>query len=154
MVASIVEELTITPRPVFVDEADYLLRDRGVMLDVLRDIYDLAKIPVILIGMESFAHDLQRFGQGRFRRRISQWVEFKGLDEADSATLIRTLCEVEVSDDLCAFVHQDRQANVGQMVIAISRIEAFAKQNGLGRITKEDWGRKSLMLSVGPGGRK
>ena len=154
MVASIVEELTITPRPVFVDEADYLLRDRGVMLDVLRDIYDLSKVPIVMIGMETFARDLAVFGQGRMKRRVSQWIQFTGLDEDDSALVMRGLSEVEIADDLCLHVHKVMQGNVGRISIAVSRIEAVAKANGMERITLADWGTRKLMLPLGPSTRR
>ena len=63
------------PRPIFIDEADYLLRQTN-MLDEMRDIYDNTGSPVILIGMEEMARKVQ--AEGRFGRRITQWVEFRG----------------------------------------------------------------------------
>ncbi len=153
MVDAIVEELSITPRPVFIDEADYLLRDRGTMLDVVRDLYDLSKAPIVMIGMETFARDLSSFGQGRMRRRISQFVEFTGLDEVDSALVMRGLCDVALSDDLCHHVFKQLQGNVGNITIAVSRIEAVARANGLDRITLSDWGNRKLRLDFGPSRR-
>jgi len=100
MIEHIAESLSVTPRPVFIDEADYLVRKGGEMLDVVRDIYDLTGVPVVLIGMEEFAHRLTVFGGGRFRRRITQWVEFAGLTLDDTALVCERLSEVEIAPDL------------------------------------------------------
>src|SRR3990167_8645189 len=50
-VDAIIDKLAETGRPLFVDEADYLL-DSKRMIETLRDLHDLATVPVILIGMD------------------------------------------------------------------------------------------------------
>ena len=47
----IVEHLSMHPRAILVDEVDYALR-RPDLLDVLRDVYDLSKVPIVLVGMQ------------------------------------------------------------------------------------------------------
>jgi len=98
---AICESLTERPRPIFVDEADYLTRD-GRMLEVLRDIHDAANVPVILIGMDSMEHKLAKHPQ--FARRISQRIEFRPCDMADTALVFKELCEVDVANDLLEWV--------------------------------------------------
>lgn len=156
MIEAAVESLAHHPRPIFVDEADYLLRDGGVMLDVLRDVYDLAGSPLILIGMEEFARRLTLFGSGRFRRRVSHWTEFTGLVLADTRLVVDTLAEVQVADDLVSHLHHKCQGNIGRMVVGIARIEAFALQNNLDCVALADFGRtRPLYLDVAPrGGRR
>ena len=43
--------MSMHPRAILVDEVDYALR-RPDLLDVLRDVYDLSKVPVVLVGMQ------------------------------------------------------------------------------------------------------
>lgn len=131
------------PRPVFIDEADYLLR-KPDMLDIMRDIYDTTGSPVILIGMESFARKVQT--NGRFARRITQWVEFRGISLADARTVADTVCEAEVDDDLLGRVYEAARANIGRMTTGLSRIEQFSRINKVDTVSLEQWGNRPLFF--------
>ncbi|MDW7643411.1 MAG: ATP-binding protein [Desulfuromonadales bacterium] len=141
MIDYITQKLADNPRPIFIDEADYLFR-QFEMMDALRDIYDVSGCPVILIGMEDIARKLQ--AHGRFARRITQWVEFKGVDLDDARVLGETVCKVKVEKDLLAYLHQASRANVGRMVIGFSKIERMAKASGLTSVSLEQWGEREL----------
>lgn len=131
-------------RVIFVDEADYLFRQTD-MLDALRDVYDLTGAAVILIGMERIARTIQ--DKGRFARRITQWVEFKGIDLDDARTLADTVCECGVADDLLAYLHEQARANVGLMVVGLSRIERMAMTSQVESISLAGWGNRQLFFS-------
>jgi DNA transposition AAA+ family ATPase len=141
MMESAVKTLSEQPRPIFIDEADYLFRQPD-MLDIMRDIYDVTGSPVVLIGMEEFARKVQ--SRGKFARRITQWVEFSGIDAEDAKTLAETLCAVKVADDLLAHVHKAARKNIGRMVTGLARIEQFAKLNAIESVTKKDWANRPL----------
>lgn len=141
MVEAAAERLSATPRPIFVDEADYLLRQTE-MIDSLRDLYDLTGCPVVLIGMEDIARKIA--SNGRFARRITQWVEFAGVDREDARTLASTVCEVEVADDLVEHLHSEAKANVGLMVVGLSRIETLGKTSRLPVVDRKTWGKREL----------
>lgn len=128
-------------RPIYVDEADYLFRQTE-MLDALRDVYDETGSPVILIGMEDIARTIQH--NGRFARRITAWIEFKGIDIEDARTVADTICEVGLEDDLLDHLHQEAAANIGRMVVGLSRIERFAKTSGLATVNRAAWGEREL----------
>jgi hypothetical protein len=112
------------------------------MLDALRDIYDVTESPVILIGMEDFARKVQ--AKGKFARRITQWVEFCGIDKDDSRTLAEALCEVKICEDLLDHVHRAARKNIGRMITGLARIEQFGKLNALETVTKKDWANRAL----------
>ena len=141
MVNAAVQALMERPRPIFVDEADYLFR-QVEMLDVLRDIYDLTGAPVVLIGMEDMARKVQI--RGKFARRITQWVEFSGIDTADARTLADTVCEIPVEDDLLGHIHQAARANIGRMTTALARVETFGRVNHMDHVTLAGWGKRPL----------
>jgi DNA transposition AAA+ family ATPase len=141
MVEAAVKRLAERPRPIFIDEADYLFRTPD-MLDVMRDIYDVTGAPVVLIGMEDFARKVQ--AKGKFARRITQWVEFSGIDDEDARTLADTLCDVKVADDLMAHVHQAARKNIGRMVTGLARIEQFGRLNALETVTRKAWANRAL----------
>ena len=141
MMEAAVKNLSETPRPIFIDEADYLFRQTE-MLDAMRDIYDVTGSPVVLIGMEEFARKVQ--SRGKFARRITQWVEFSGIELEDAHTLADTICDVKLADDLLTHVHKAARKNIGRMVTGIARIEQFGKLNALETVTRKEWANRAL----------
>lgn len=152
MVDVITEKLAQHGRPLFVDEADYLL-DSKRMLETLRDVHDLSTVPVILIGEEDAHRKLRTYK--RLTRRIAEHVEFAGADLEDARILADNLCEVKVADDLleqlhytaCAKKRGSKEviggASVGLMVVGLSRIEQNARHRGLKTVHLKDWKRGS-----------
>ncbi len=145
MLDAIAEGLSARPRPIFVDEADYLFRQTD-MLDALRDLYDVASVPVVLIGMEDMPKRVRsdRAKFSRFERRITQWIQFNGLTFDDARRVATELCEVEVDDDLVARVHEANAGNIGRMVRGFALIETFASSNGLTKVTLGDYGNRDV----------
>uniref|UniRef100_UPI0026F2AC70 AAA family ATPase n=1 Tax=Thiohalomonas denitrificans TaxID=415747 RepID=UPI0026F2AC70 len=94
---AIVQRLAETGRPIFIDEADYVV-EKATLTNALRDIHDLSTAPVILIGMHGIEKRIRKNPQ--FTGRVSQWVAFEGLDIDDARLLANGLCEVQVADDL------------------------------------------------------
>lgn len=148
MVEFIVGELKkpgTPPRPILIDEADYLMKDFE-MIDTLRDIYDLSKCPIILIGMEDLARQIKT--KGPIARRTTRWVEYSGLDLEDTHMVAKECCEVNIADDLIEYVHKETGGNIGRIIIAYERIEKFGKTNGFSGkgtgITRAQWGDQPL----------
>jgi len=138
-------------RPIFVDEADYCFRNFELM-DILRDIYDLSGCPVIFVGMEDIARKIKE--QGRFARRITQWIEYKGLDQEDTFLVAQECCEVEQTADLLEYVHRETAGNIGRLIIGLTRVERYAKANGINLVTREIWGDRPLFFDQPVFGRK
>lgn len=147
MAKEISNSLGTSQRPLFVDEADYLLSNIK-MLETLRDIHDVSGVPVVLIGMEGIERRLVHRQQ--LARRISQWVEFMPADLEDARIVADTVCEVKIADDLLKLLHADAKGSVGLMVVGLSRIEAKAKANGWTKVTAEQWAGGQLFLSKAP----
>lgn len=144
MMNDAIEALSRHPRPIFIDEADYLFRQTD-MLDALRDIYDVANVPVILIGMEDIARRIRSHDKfNRFKRRITQWIEFAGLSLEDTLEVSREICEVDVADDLVERIHAETKGNIGNIVIGLGRIERFARSNSLDEVTLSAFGNRPL----------
>ena len=141
MMQGAIDKLSEQIRPLFIDEADYLFGYAN-MLDAMRDIYDVSGCPVVLIGMEDFARKVQ--AKGKFARRITQWVEFCGIDDEDARTLADELCEMAIADDLLSHVHHAARKNIGRMITGLARIEQFGKLNALDTVTKKDWANRAL----------
>jgi hypothetical protein len=138
-------------RPIFIDEADYCFR-QFEMVDSLRDIYDLSGCPVVMIGMEDIAKKIK--ANARIARRITQWVEFKGLDLNDVNVVADECCDVDIAEDLCRYIHKECSANIGRIIIGLSRIEKLAKAAGKAVMTCEDWQGKPLYYDQPTFGRR
>lgn len=147
MLDYITEQLAATQRPLFVDEADYLLKD-GDMLEALRDVHDLSGAPVVLIGMANIEKRLVHKKQ--LARRISHWVEFLPSDLDDARTLASTVCEVGIDDELLTRLHAEAKGSIGNMVVGMARIEALAKANGWKSVSGESWGDRKLFIGGAP----
>jgi DNA transposition AAA+ family ATPase len=150
MVDYIVQQLAEHQRPLFVDEADYLMGDAR-MIETLRDIHDLSGMPVVLIGMQGIEKRLVHRPQ--LARRISHWVEFHPADLEDAATLADTVCEVKLDDELLQRLHREAAGSMGLMTVGLARIEALGKSNGMKTVTAEAWGDRKLFLAAPRGAR-
>jgi len=150
MVKHIADTLASENRPLFVDEADYLMSNLK-MLETLRDIHDISSMPVVLIGMEGIERRLVHRQQ--LARRISQWVEFRPADLEDARILADTICEVKIDDDLLQSLQSESKGSMGLMTVGLSRIEALAKANGWKKVDVDMWGNRRLFLSNAPKGR-
>lgn len=139
----IVESLARSNRPLFVDEADYLV-DQKRMVETLRDLHDLSTVPVILIGMEGLQRKIMAWRQ--LAGRIAQWVKFAPATLEDAEKLARELCEVEVDRDLVAELHAKAAGSVRLICVGLSRIEHGAKARGLRKMSLAEWGARKLFL--------
>ena len=131
----------LPPRPIFVDEADYCFQEPKI-LDALRDIYDITKCPVILIGMEDIARTIRE--SSKFARRITQWIEFKGLDLEDTGQVATELCEVHIPLDMVEYIHRETAGNIGRVKIGLDKVEKYARANRLDSVSASDWGERPL----------
>lgn len=143
MVEHIIGELGSQGRPLFVDEADYLVNNSD-MIETLRDIHDLSTQPVVLVGMEGIERRLKLRKQ--LARRISHWVEFLPSDLADARVVTDAVCEVAVGDDLLERLHREAGGSVGLIVVGLARIEQLARANGLASVGLDEWGDRALFF--------
>lgn len=147
MLDHIVTQMAMTQRPLFVDEADYLVKSER-MIETLRDIHDLTGVPVIMIGMAGIERRL--FHRAQLTRRISRWVEFMPTDLEDARIVTDTLCEVRITDDLLERIHEETGGSIGLIVVALAQIETAAKTNGWSEVNSITWGRRPFFLDNKP----
>lgn len=147
MVGDIIEALALSGRPLFVDEADYLV-DSKRMSESLRDIHDMTTAPVLLIGMAGI--DQRLSSRKQLTGRVLQDVRFEALDREDAQRIAKELCEVKVKPDLLDFAHKKTGGFVRNLVVALARIEQHAKLRGLDTISLAEWGKRDLITGQAP----
>lgn len=147
-VEAIVGKLAETGRPLFVDEADYVV-GQPRLVDTLRDLHDLSSVPVILIGMAGIDRRISLSPQ--LAGRMAQWVEFQPATMDDAKLLARELCEVGVADDLVAELHTRASGSIRNIVVGLSRIEQFARSRSASKLSLSEWPRGSdFFLGTAP----
>jgi DNA transposition AAA+ family ATPase len=147
MVDHIIQKLAMSGKPLFIDEADYILKDER-MVDSARDIHDTSGCPVTIIGMKNF--DRKVVHRAQLAGRISHWVRFAPADLEDARELTTTVCEVEIAEDLLEQLHRQSGGSMRLMVIALARIEALAKANSWKKVDEHKWGARELFLGGAP----
>lgn len=147
MMSDAIEALALSGRPLFVDEADYLI-DNKRMCESLRDLHDMATVPVVLIGMggidQRLAHHKQLTG------RVMQDVRFQPLDDEDAQRLAAELCEVRVQPDLVAALTRQAAGSARLVVVGLARVEQWAKSRGMSSVGAADWGKRAFFTGEAP----
>lgn len=138
MVKEIIEQLLIQNRPLFIDEADYIINSKA-MTESLRDLHDMALVPVVLIGMAGIDQRLAHRKQ--LINRVMQDVRFEPSDMEDARKVTDALCEVKVRDDLLELVLRASGGNVRNLVVGLQRIEHYTRSQGLDEIGANNWPR-------------
>ncbi|MBI4784092.1 MAG: ATP-binding protein [Oscillatoriophycideae cyanobacterium NC_groundwater_1537_Pr4_S-0.65um_50_18] len=142
-VRKIVEAMKARGLPLFIDEADYLLKN-PLLLEIARDIHDTSRQPVWLIGTKEIERELTNFKA--MAGRTSQEVVFEPCNLEDTHRLAHELCEVKASVDLVEKLHSDSYGNIRLICAGLSRIESFAKHQGLESIDLQHWGNRKFFL--------
>lgn len=121
------EELYKRPRLVFMDEADYLIRDRR-MLDTVRDLYDMSGAAIVLVGMAGAREAIARKSP-QFWSRVSQEVEFTPLTPADVQVIAAELTDLKIEANHAAQIRRQTEGNFRQTVVLLAQMETIVKSN-------------------------
>lgn len=127
--------LSLSGRPLIVDEADYLFERRG-LLELLRDIHDIAQVPLLLVGMERVVRKVN--SRELVASRVAEQVKFEKLDREDARQYTDELCEVEVADDLLDDLHRKANGSARRIWLGLNQIENFGLARG-GRVDLAQW---------------
>ena len=147
MATLIAERLILEDRVLIVDEADFLVKKQ--MIEVVRDIHQASKAPVILIGEELFPQKLQAWE--RIHNRMLDWVraEEAGLHEL---TLLAAIYapKVTLSEGLKKRILDESGKNTRRICVNLSRIAEQAAVNGATEMSESDWGARAFFTGEAP----
>lgn len=140
------EQLAVSGRPLVIDEMDYLV-DKGA-LEIVRDIYEGSRAPIMIIGEEKLPAKLQRWE--RFHNRILEWAPAQPADMDDVAELAGFYCSrVMVADDLLAEIDRITRHNVRRICINLEHVQETALKQGLSSIDLDTWTRLGVPIYTG-----
>lgn len=132
-------QLLSRPRTIIIDEVDYLAYDARV-LETLRDIHDDTDAPVVMIGMNEADKKLMRYKH--LYDRFSEVVPFRSLSGEDVASIADQICEVKLTKDAVAHIHQTAN-RFRQVMVWLYKAESIARTNNLTQVTADDLSRAS-----------
>ena len=120
--------------PLFVDEADRVVR-KSLLIETIRDIHDLAKIPIIIVGQENIVNLLQRRDLGQVFSRITEIVEFKELSAQDIQRITKELCDLECDLKVASFIKNITLGDFRLVNALLTRAENLCGFNKMSEIT-------------------
>lgn len=145
MADQVSEELALSQRPIILDEFDNAV-ERG-LVELVRDIYEQSRAPVLLIGEERLPQKLQKWE--RFHGRILQWEQAQPANLSDAQALARHYAPgIEIADDLLAHLVAQAAGSARRIVTAVSRIAEVAGGEGLARVDRAAWGERPINTAM------
>lgn len=136
MMQDLLTVFTHQPRPIFMDEADYLI-DSKKMTETLRDLHDMTGAPIVLIGMDGIGKKLAHREQ--LTSRVMQKVRFEPCDLEDTQKLADGLCEVKVRPDLVQQIHARTLGSARRIVVMLAAIEEAGRAKKLLEVGAADF---------------
>lgn len=116
----------------------------GAGIEYLRDLCERGGTYAMLICHQS---EVAGFSESKhIRTRIGHRIEMFDASPADTASFVRELCEIPVSDDAAAIVHKQTAGKYRLIENAIATLEQIARQKGLTRIEAGDIGKMKLVV--------
>jgi DNA transposition AAA+ family ATPase len=147
MADQVAEQLSLSGRPLIVDEVDHLV-DRN-LVEIIRDIYEGSNAAILLIGEELLPIKIKRWE--RLHGRIIDFVAAQPADLEDAAHLRKFYVKrVRIKDDLLEFVHAHAHGSVRRICVNLARLEEEALKEGKKEIDLEWWGSRALFTGEAP----
>lgn len=123
-------------RLMIIDEADKLV-DKG-MIELVRDIYKGARIPVLLVGEEALPQKLARYE--RCENRVTAYGMANPSDIEDARALAAIYHrQMRFGDDLLAEVVNKTRGNASRIVTSLAEIAQHARASNLAQIGLADY---------------
>lgn len=127
MVSQISEQLSLSGRPLILDEMDHIV-DKS-LVEIVRDLYEASSAPILMIGEEMFPVKLRRWE--RFHNRVLDWQPAAPSDLSDAKKLARVYApEVEMADDLLEKIVQASRGVARRICVNIEQVRREVASSG------------------------
>ena len=118
-------------RLLIIDEADKLV-DKG-FIELVRDIYKGARIPVLLVGEELLPNKLKAYE--RCDNRVAAWGMANPCDLDDARVLARTYQpRIAIADDLLDHIVTQTKGVASRIVASLNEVAQFAMVHRIERV--------------------
>lgn len=142
MVNQISEQLSLSGRPLIIDEFDHLVTQRSV--EMVRDIYEGSEAPILIIGEEMLGHKLKQWE--RFHGRVLQFVPAQPANLEDAEHLREFYVKkAQVEDDMLEYLVERLAGNVRRISTNLTYVEEVGLKEGKRKIDRDWWGERPLI---------
>lgn len=142
LLQQIVDLLCRDPRPIIIDEMDYLVKRQ--MVELIRDIHDATPCAIMMIGEESLPAKLKEWE--RFDNRILVATAAQPANGADALKLRSHYCTmVDVSDDLAQMFAKRCRGVTRRIVVNLVAAQRIAAAEGVESIDLAWWGSRPVL---------
>lgn len=150
MIEEIGKQLSLSGRPLIIDEADLLVK-KG-MIEIVRDIYETSLAAIILIGEEGLPAMLKQWE--RVHGRMLDWVQALPGELKDVRHLVGRYCpRVEIADDLIQALCDASAGSVRRICVNLDLVREAAETQGLDKIGRADF-KRNFFTGNPPGARR
>lgn len=150
MLDQVGEQLSLSGRPLIVDEADVLVT-KG-MIEIIRDIYESSQAAIILVGEEKLPTMLKRWE--RVHGRMLDWVPALPAVLNDARHLAHLYCRgISVADDLLIPLHEAAQGSIRRICVSLDRVREAAETAGLDKVSRAEY-RGEFFTGAAPATRR
>lgn len=151
MADAIAEQLTLSGRPLIIDEA-HVMVERATGAGAIKDLHDATAGTILLIGEEMLPQSMTRYE--RLHGRVLEWVSAQPCCLADAAALCRIYAPgVRVADDLLRDLVTKAKGSVRRVAVNLDRIRSEARKLGWESVTRAQWGERSIYTGEPPARR-
>lgn len=151
LVDRIGQELALTQRPLFIDEADFLVKSQ--MVEIIRDIHESSDAAVVLIGEELFPRKLEKWE--RVHGRMLDWVGAVPASETDAGLLAEVYCaDVEIGAELWRKLVAQSGGSTRRLAVNLNMIREAAKRANVKQFDLAGWGQRDFHSGRAPHGRR
>lgn len=127
IVDAIVEVLSLSRRPLIVDEVDYVVDSRT--LELIRDLHDASGSAILLIGEEHLPAKLKR--HERFDNRVLIWQPAVFCTPGDFDQLARQYAsEIRIDGDLKKRILAETQGITRRVVVNLENLKRWCDRKG------------------------
>ncbi len=143
----IIDQLNREPRGLIIDEMDHLVRKQHV--EIIRDIHDATRIPILLVGEEALPSKLKAWE--RFHNRILVATAAQPATDDDARKLRDHYCpRVAMADDLVERIVRACRHVTRRIVVCLKEAERIAAEEGVDSIDLAWWGTRPFATGEVP----
>ena len=141
MLRQITEELIRAPRPLIIDEMDYLVKRK--MVEIIRDIHEATPIAIMMIGEEALPAKLKAWERLDNRILVAQPAQPASADDALKLRnhYART---VTIADDLALLFHERCKGVTRRIVVNLQAAEREATLADADHIDRAWWANRPV----------
>jgi DNA transposition AAA+ family ATPase len=147
MAEQIGEQLALSQRPLIIDEADYAVRRN--LIGAIRDIYELSRSAILLIGEELLPTKLREFE--RFHSRVIEWAPAQPADLSDARKLRDFYAKTpRIDEDLLTVICEVSAGSARRICVNLELAKEYAREQGVHTLTLAHWGDRPFYSGDAP----